>query len=56
MPVCPCLYRRQVSLPPYGSVELTVEYSPSTLDHEEEATIAVEGDAFGRIEYQVSHT
>ncbi|PNW70067.1 hypothetical protein CHLRE_17g704300v5 [Chlamydomonas reinhardtii] len=42
-----------VTLPAYGRVELAVEYTPSTLDHEEEATITVDGDVVGCWEYNV---
>ncbi len=43
-----------LQLAPYGSTELAVEYSPGTLDHEEEAVLVVEGEGFGRCEYHVS--
>ncbi|GFR48569.1 hypothetical protein Agub_g10471, partial [Astrephomene gubernaculifera] len=42
------------SLPPYGRAELTVEYTPSTLDHEEEASVVVDGDVVGCWEFRVS--
>lgn len=45
----------QVTLPPYGSTTLTVEYTPNTLDHEEEGVVAVEGELVGRWEYHVSN-
>ncbi|KXZ50888.1 hypothetical protein GPECTOR_14g137 [Gonium pectorale] len=39
------------TLPPYGSVELTVEYSPGTLDHDEDAMLTVDGDVVGTWEF-----
>ncbi|GLI64998.1 hypothetical protein VaNZ11_008424 [Volvox africanus] len=42
-----------VALPAYGSAELMIEYTPSTLDHEEEATITVDGDVVGTWEYNI---
>ncbi|KAG2493472.1 hypothetical protein HYH03_008289 [Edaphochlamys debaryana] len=42
-----------VTLPPYGAAELRLEYSPSTLDHDEEATVTIEGEGTGSWEYTV---
>ncbi|EFJ49198.1 hypothetical protein VOLCADRAFT_90100 [Volvox carteri f. nagariensis] len=42
-----------VALSAYGTAELMVEYCPSTLDHDEEATITVDGDIVGTWEYNV---